>query len=89
MDDNDYLKSLEEAGLLVGGSKIGDWFKNAWNKVKSGKFISKALKWIGNDSKKFNNVLSMIPVVGQFMPQIQEIAEKAAHSVLPFSMRMP
>lgn len=78
MDDNDYLKSLEDAGLLVGGSKIGDWFKNAWNKVKSGKFISKALKWIGNDSKKFNNVLSMIPVVGQFMPQIQEIAEKAA-----------
>ena len=77
MDDNDYIKSLEEAGLLVGGSKIGDWFKNAWKKIKSSKFISKALNWIGNDSKKFNNLLSMIPVVGQYVPQIQDIAGKA------------
>lgn len=81
MDDNDYLKSLEEAGLLVGGSKIGDFFKNAWKKIKSSKFISKALNWIGNDSKKYNSLLSMIPVVGQFVPQIQDIASKAAPMV--------
>ena len=78
MDDNDYIKSLEQAGLLVGGSKVGDWFKNLWHKIKSGKFISKTLNWIGNDSKKFNNLLSMVPVVGQFVPQIQEMAKKGA-----------
>lgn len=81
MDDNDYLKSLEEAGLLVGGSKFGDFFKNVWKKIKSSKFISKALNWIGNDSKKYNSLLSMIPVVGQFVPQIQDIANKAAPMV--------
>jgi len=77
MDDNDYVKSLEDAGILVGGSKFTDFFRNLWNKIKSGRFISKALNWVGNDSKKYNNLLSMIPVVGQYIPQVQDIASKA------------
>lgn len=74
-DDEAYLKQLEDSGMY-GGSKFGDWIKRTWQKIKSGKFISKALNFIGN-TKGANNLLSMIPGVGTVMPVISKIQDIA------------
>lgn len=74
-DDESYLKQLEESGMY-GGSKFGDWIKRTWQKIKSGKFVSKALNFLGN-TKKYNNLLSMIPGVGTVMPIIGKIQDVA------------
>ena len=72
-DDESYIKQLEESGMY-GGSKFGDWIKRTWGKIKSGKFISKALNFLGN-TKKYNNLISMIPGVGTVMPFIDKIQD--------------
>ena len=77
-DDETYLKQLEESGMY-GGSKFGDWIKRTWNKIKSGRFISKALNFIGN-TKGVNNLLSMIPGVGTAMPIISKIQDIAGEA---------
>ena len=71
-DDEAYFRQLANSGVLEGGGKVGDFFKNLWRKIKSGKFISKALKFIGN-TKGANNLISMIPGVSAAMPIIEKI----------------
>jgi len=75
-DDEAYFRQLQDSGVLSGGGKVGDFFKRLWNKIKSGKFISKALNFIGN-TKGANNLLSMIPGVGAAMPIINKIQDIA------------
>lgn len=80
MDDDDaYFRQLADSGVLSGGGKVGDFFKNLWRKIKSGKFISKALNFIGN-TKNANNLLSMIPGVGAAMPIISKIQDIAGEA---------
>lgn len=73
-DDDAYFRQLAQSGVLEGGGKVGDFFKNLWRKIKSGKFISKALKFIGN-TKGANNLISMIPGVSAAMPIIEKIQD--------------
>lgn len=73
-DDEAYFRQLANSGVLEGGGKVGDFFKNLWRKIKSGKFISKALKFIGN-TKGANNLISMIPGVSAAMPIIEKIQD--------------
>ena len=75
-DDEAYFRQLASSGVLEGGGKVGNFFKNLWNNIKSGKFISKALKFIGN-TKDANNLLSMIPGIGTAMPIISKIQDIA------------
>lgn len=90
MIEEDYDAFADSIDEMMGGSKIGDWFRNMKEKMKKNKTLSKILGAVANSSK-FNNILSMIPGVGSVAPiiqntanQLKDVAESAGYSTSMF-----
>lgn len=86
-DFDEYSREIED---MMGGSKLGDWFRSMKDKMKKNRTLSKILGAVANSSK-FNNVLSLIPGVGSIAPivqnaatQLKDVAENAGYSTSMF-----